>query len=451
MHAACAVLCAAGAALVSGEALIYERRVFPQTAPLVCATYISHHRFDLLERAMRANFRHFDEDEPAWLTYEVAWFDNGSGEPAREFAKRVQVEHVQLSEHNLGLPAAINALVRRLCTAPYLMTLEEDWEFGGDVGAPPDWQPSPGAPATKLMDTPARRVAVASAAGLLAADAQAPAGLADPGTGRTMPILGVTLRSESLDAFIRAPRRSEWRTRAVLAPPIAGAGADAWYRTVEYRTYCLDWRSNQVFAAYTNGAALYNRSRLLGLGPMYGDPDGVPNPPGERVFHDAHARVGRAGFPSHYGETNYAVRAGMRYCSATLRLEPGCEGTPDTVGGTCSAAFVHTGAGRGYGLEKKKAAKTPEDADQVWMYYGTPVYDAAVAAARLMAHDSVDQTVQGLQAAIGLASTSGVMAAARAEGVLGAPPAAQSCPAIGDGSDDRSAGEAEDVAVTGTA
>jgi hypothetical protein len=105
---------------------------------------------------------------------------------------------------------------------------------------------------------------------------------------------------------------------------------------------------------------------LVDLGRMYGDPEGVPNAlNGSRVFYDARVRVGGAAFPSHYGETNFAVRAGMRFCSATLRLEPGCEGEPTVAGGTCSAAFVHTGHGRGYGLEKIKAARTPEDADQV--------------------------------------------------------------------------------------
>lgn len=98
---------------------------------------------------------------------------------------------------------------------------------------------------------------------------------------------------------------------------------------------------------------------------MYGDPAGAPNADGSRVFHDARVRVGGAAFPSHYGETNFAVRAGLRYCSATLRLESGCEGEPNVSGGTCSAAFVHTGHGRGYGLEKVSAARTAQDADQV--------------------------------------------------------------------------------------
>jgi hypothetical protein len=182
--------------------------------------------------------------------------------------------------------------------------------------------PSPGAPAIKLADTPQRRVAVASAAALLAAEARAPLGLAVVGDGLRRPILGawaacarvraharrgvasgrdgtrwrpvaspvhararpraraltrraspsrvtgVTLRSETLDMRVREPRRSAWTSMTVLAPEAAAAaagpgGARGWYRTLEYRTYCLDWRSGQVFAAYTNGAALYNRSRCV--------------------------------------------------------------------------------------------------------------------------------------------------------------------------------------------
>jgi hypothetical protein len=105
--------------------LIYERRIYPQDNPLICATLVSHHRFDLLERTMVAAMRHFERDEPEWLTYEWAWYDNGSGQPALDFSARVQVERKHLSPHNLGLPAAINALVRDLCRAPYLLTLEE--------------------------------------------------------------------------------------------------------------------------------------------------------------------------------------------------------------------------------------------------------------------------------------------------------------------------------------
>jgi len=402
----------------AAQQLIYERRVFPQANPLVCVTLISHHRFDLLERTMKAAMRHFERDEPDWLTYELAWFDNGSGEPAREFEKRVQVERKELSEHNLGLPAAINALVRRLCTAPYLLTLEEDWEYGGDGAAGADWIPSPGAPAFKLLDTPARRVAVASAAGLLAAEAAEPEGLAVVGEGLRRRILGVTLRGETLDMRVREPRRSPWTTRAVLAPPEAGETGKFWSKSVEYRTYCLDWNSGQVFAAYTNGAALYNRSRLVSLGPMYGDPQGVPNSNGARIFYDANVQVGGRFFPSNYGETNYAVRAGMQYCSATLRLEPGCEGVEDVTGGTCSAAFIHTGHGRGYGLEKRNAAKVDADRDEIWKFAGTPLLDAALSFRRMVELESSQQALAGFNAAVSAGMSSElVRAAVNSEGL----------------------------------
>ncbi|KAG8462471.1 hypothetical protein KFE25_010296 [Diacronema lutheri] len=403
------VVLAALAARVGRADLIYERRIFPQKAPLVCATLVSHRRFDLLERTMVAAMRHFEHDEPPWLTYEIAWFDNGSGEAARAFAERVQAEHIHLSEHNLGLPAAINALVRRLCRAPFLLTLEEDWEFGGDGAAGAEWLPSPGAPAVRLLDTPARRTAVASAAALLAAEAAEPRGLADVADGKRMPILGVTLRSETLDMTIREPRRSAWTSRALLAPREAGEFAAFWFKTVEYRTYCLDWRSGQVFGAYTNGAALYNRSRLIGLGPMYGDSAGVPNPDGGRIFHDSAVSIAGYGFPSHYGESNYALRAGMQYCSATLRLEAGCDGTPDVVGGTCSAAFVHTGHGRGYGLEKHAAARTESERDPIWLYAGTPLLDAALAIRRLAQVEGPQHALAGLQAAATVALSSNLV------------------------------------------
>lgn len=400
---ACTLAVAAAAADPAG--LIYERRVFPEDAPLVCATFISHHRFDLLERTMAAAMRHFDEDEPSWLTYEIAWFDNGSGEAAAAFAARAQVERARLSEHNLGLPAAINWLYRTGCRAPYLLTLEEDWEYGGDSAAGPDWAPSPGAPAVRLLETSARRTAVAAAAALLAAEAADPRGLAEVGEHRR-PILGVTLRAETLDMVIREPRRSAWRALTLLAPPAAGAAAAYWVKSVEFRTYCLDWNSGQLFAAYTNGAALYNRSRLLSLGPMYGDSGGVPNADGSRIFLDATVSLGGHAFPSHFGETNFALRAGMQFCSSTLRLEPGCEGTPNNVGGTCSAAFVHTGHGRGYGLEKVKAARTPEESDSVWALVGTPMLDAALAFRRLIELEDVPQALGALQSAAGLASRS---------------------------------------------
>ena len=43
-----------------------------------------------------------------------------------------------------------------------------------------------------------------------------------------------------------------------------------------------------------------------------------------------------------YVEANYAFRAGLKYCHAMLRLEPGCD---ETRG--CNAAFYHIGGGRG--------------------------------------------------------------------------------------------------------
>lgn len=103
------------------------REIFPQKNPFVCIAFLSCcNRTDLLWKTMSAAVRHMEEDEPD-VSYELAWVDNGS-----EDAKLVdasQVEHVKLLEANMGLAWGLNSLFFDMCTAPYVLILEEDWMY----------------------------------------------------------------------------------------------------------------------------------------------------------------------------------------------------------------------------------------------------------------------------------------------------------------------------------
>jgi hypothetical protein len=78
-----------------------------------------------------------EEDEPAFLRYEVAWVDNGSGKTATSgILENYEIEHALVFPKNLGLAYGMNMLINNLCTAPYVLLLEEDWLYLDEVVAP---------------------------------------------------------------------------------------------------------------------------------------------------------------------------------------------------------------------------------------------------------------------------------------------------------------------------
>ena len=129
-------LAAQSAVPSSPESPRVRRRRFPQTdSPHVCLAFLSCcDRIDLLNHTLAAAIRHMEEDEPHNLRYEIAWVDNGSeAQLTDEIMKNYQIEHALPMDQNLGLAFGMNLLIQNLCTAPYILLLEEDWLYLDDL------------------------------------------------------------------------------------------------------------------------------------------------------------------------------------------------------------------------------------------------------------------------------------------------------------------------------
>jgi hypothetical protein len=88
----------------------------------------------------------------------------------------------------------------------------------------------------------------------------------------------------------------------------------------------------------------------------------------------------------------------------------------------CCLSQVHTGHGRGYGLEKRSAATSDDERDPIWLYAGTPLFDAIIAFRRLVDLESVPQAIAGLQGAIGIALSSPIAKRLAEEQAAAQPP-----------------------------
>ena len=101
------------------------------SAHLCVAVLSSTGRPALLRSALESVFRHLNDEEPGIRT-QVVWVDNGS-DPADTAGILSRYEHLlsaaDLHATNCGLSHAVNTLYFSLCTAPYVLILEEDWLF----------------------------------------------------------------------------------------------------------------------------------------------------------------------------------------------------------------------------------------------------------------------------------------------------------------------------------
>ena len=289
-----------------------ERTVFPQHHPDVCVCVLSLNRLDLLERTLRSTIEHLEADEPL-LRYELVWVDNGSDPAAvARFLPRFQIEKRLLLGVNYGVAYGFNSLFHDLCRAPYVLSLEEDWEWIDPVSA-------------HLSARYAhRRLALTLAIELLRSPA------AEEGR-----IASVVLKDESFERYA-ADDTFGWRT--------TGAGG------VRFRRFCMNISTGWVWGSYTNGAVLMDRQKLLEIGRMYGEPSET------------------SGFPHAYSEGNYAFRMGLRFCSAMMELVAGCEQL------ACNAAWRHISTdARSHGITREY--EQPGQQEQHWLLYGTPHFD----------------------------------------------------------------------------
>ena len=310
--------------------------------PEVCVCLLSYKRLDLLRTTLASIVEHLETAE-AGLAYELVWVDNGSDEAERHALHReFRFEKALMLGTNYGIAYGFNTLFFRLCSAPYFLTLEEDWEWIASKQLPPVGH-------TILRDAMA----------VLQHD-----------TG----VSGVFLRPDTLDQFLR---RSEWKriplrggaTRTATLDAFGGAAGGAAggaYDGVEYATYCMDRSAAYLWGAYSNGPGLYDRERLLRrVGRQFGEPT-------DR-------------FPDPMSEGNYCYRIGAAgLCSAVLRVWPGCEGVHH-----CNAPlFRHLGDERSHGYGKGRRT------DVRWLLSGSNAsHDTELVAMRAL---DVEPTVHAL-------------------------------------------------------
>jgi hypothetical protein len=275
-----------------------------------------------------------EEDEPSHLRYEIAWVDNGSGEShTQDIMESFEIEHALPMKQNAGLAYGMNLLIFNLCTAPYILLLEEDWLYLDDLVA---------------TQTPRRKAAIATALALIETDLIA---------YDERPVMGVFLRPETYQTFMKFPFLDMWQHKNVDVFKLPSARADgdkdscteSQLQEVSYQIVCSDpsTTSMYIWGSYTNGSGLYRRKDLIKIGRMYGEPGDA--------FHDR------------YVESNYAYRAGLKFCHAAIQLGD-CR---DLAVPECTAAFYHIGGGRGTRPMKSTDTKC---ASQLWNFVGTPIF-----------------------------------------------------------------------------
>ena len=236
-------------------------------SPTLCVCVLSYKRLDLLRVTLTSIVTHLETVERG-LAYEIVWVDNGSDDAERhrlhnEFA----FEKALMLGSNYGMAYGFNTLFFRLCSAPYFLTLEEDWEW---VGA------HHGVGQSALHDSISVLRHDPSVSGVflrpdtfdqfLTRSAWRRAPRAAPGTSPSSPSA-----TSATSATVDSGGRMADGTNAKRA---AGGNGDApGSDEVEYATYCLDRSATYLWGPYSNGPSVYDRSRLARLvGRQFGQP-----------------------------------------------------------------------------------------------------------------------------------------------------------------------------------
>ena len=335
---------------------LVERYNYPENDPHVCLAFLSCcQRTDLLNHTIAGAIRHMEEDEPSYIRYELAWVDNGNSKQSVDYIKEsYPIEHALTLSLNMGLAYGMNLLINNLCTAPYILFLEEDWLYLDDVVA---------------NQTEERKRAIATSIALLE-DLRKNNETAFDGRN----IIGTFLRHETYESFLTFPHADVWERREnvdlienfISSTPFDSCNSNEMLTRglsddtkqnndivdIDYRIFCADtgMKGNTVWGSYTNGAGLYRRSELIKIGRQFGEPGDA--------FHDR------------YVEANFAYRVGLRNCHAALRLtkDETCTSIHDTH---CTGAFHHIGGGRG---TRPRTAEGTKCMDMAWNFFGTPLY-----------------------------------------------------------------------------
>jgi hypothetical protein len=197
----------------------------PETPADICVVFLSCHRLDVLRRSVTAFINYMVSNEP-WLTYSIVILDNGSeGDATAILAREIPFDTLIRNIVNQGIGAAMNSLFFGVCRSPYILSLEEDWE------ARSPWP----------KEVPALSMAMA----VLEQDSK---------------VLEVWLRDHTkkgdhgnISSWISTKPAARTRNAAVPAQ-------------VEYKRQA----AGRSYGAYTNGASLKHRERLLSVGRFTG-------------------------------------------------------------------------------------------------------------------------------------------------------------------------------------
>lgn len=209
-----------------------EKQTFQRTRrnpttskPLVCLTFTSAGRPELLQRTVDAAIRHMETYET--IDYEIVWADQGTNTKERnDIARMYQFNSRVFTDRRRGYIWSFNLVYHSLCTAPYVLTLEEDWEFSD-----------------KLLEGTQRKNVVEEAIELLKTLEEA-----------QIKAYGVLLRWER-DYFANRDPPVEVDTKV---------GKVKYIRSISKGGHCKA-------GAYTNGASVYRRSDLQEFGLMVHD------------------------------------------------------------------------------------------------------------------------------------------------------------------------------------
>ncbi len=342
------------ATATSSSEFLMERANYPESNPHVCLAFLSCcNRIDLLNHTIAGAIRHMEQDEPSYLRYEIAWVDNGNSQSSTDTIKEsYPIERALTLPKNMGLAYGMNLLINNLCTAPYILFLEEDWLYLDGIVA---------------NQTEERKRAIATSIALLENLDENEVTSFD---GRK--IIGAFLRHETYQSFLMFPHADVWEKRKNVdlrqtldsttsadscssseSTKESNKEQDVNVADIDYRVFCADtgMRGNSVWGSFTNGAGLYRRSDLIRVGRQFGEPGDA--------FHDR------------YVESNFAYRVGLRNCHASIRLteDESCTSIADVQ---CTGAFHHIGGGRGTRPRTEKGTKCM---DAGWNFLGTPLYD----------------------------------------------------------------------------
>ena len=196
-------------------------------SPLLSVVFLSCKRISLLKRSLQAFVRYMAKFEPNIL-YEIIVWDNNSGDEAKMvLAMDLPIDVLILSSKNVGIASALNSAFFGISRAPYILSLEEDWEAKFD-----QWSPN----------FPMIQMSIF----ILENDPE---------------VLEVWLRDFNYDLDDHTKNRTDW----LLTPPNGNfsflPGGQVEYK----RQYAGD-----VWGAYTNGASLKHTSRFDSIGRFSG-------------------------------------------------------------------------------------------------------------------------------------------------------------------------------------